>query len=72
MTTNNEAAMETTKAYKVCNRNDIDTPEALGECYGETYSTYEEAESAMLDLPWDPDWGTAPELEVVEIAPPNC
>jgi hypothetical protein len=57
---------ETIMTYRITNAHDIDTPEALGDAYGITYDTREEAEQALADLDWDDDWGDEPELIIVE------
>lgn len=55
--------------YKISDKNGPDTHEALGNTYGVRYETPEEAENALTDLEsdWDPDWGEAPELEIIEL-----
>lgn len=54
-------------SYRITVADDIDTHEALGDAYGVVYDTREEAEAALIDLDWDPNWGDEPALEIVEV-----
>jgi hypothetical protein len=53
--------------YRVVNAVDTTTWESVGAEILRLHTTRKGAQDAITGMPWDPDWGKKPTLEVIEI-----